>query len=276
MNAVVNAPVCPILLSPGPEAPLADEALYGMVLEVLETPAPGWRRVRTPYRYEGYAPAECLISDPRRAGSWAALPKKLVRRKNAADVLPRPDLRARPRLTLPLGAVVAAAGESREGWQRVELADGSMGYLRAGVLADPPEDPRSLPEAVLRARLVEAALRYRYAPYRWGGKTPLGIDCSGLVSMAYWLNGITIYRDARLEPGFDLVVIDPGEMKEGDAIFFPGHVAMCLGGGRYLHATGKAGDDGVAVNSLDPADPDYRADLAGAVTGVGSYRGFYR
>lgn len=261
---------------PQPDCPLADEALHGMVLEVLAEPAPGWRRVRTPYRYEGYAPADCLLLDPRRSESWAALPKKLVRYKTAADVMPRPDIRAPSRLTLPLGAVVAAAGKSREGWQRVELPDGSEGYIRAGVLAGLPTPAADLPEEVLRTCLVDAALAYRGAPYRWGGKTPLGIDCSGLVSMAYLLCGVTVYRDARLEPGFDLIPIDPGRMKSGDAIFFPGHVALYLGRGRYLHATGRAGDDGVTINSLDPHAPDYRADLAEQLAQVGSYQGFHR
>lgn len=276
MKAVVKAPVCPLMSQPRPDCPMADEALHGMVLEVLEEPAPGWRRVRTSYRYEGYAPADSLILDPRRVETWVTLSKKLVRHKNAADVMPRPDIRALPRLTLPLGGVVVAVGESREGWQRVELADGERGYIRAGVLADLPASVPDLPEETLRARLVETALAYRDTPYRWGGKTPVGIDCSGLVSMAYLLNGITVYRDARLEPGFDLAPIDPDQMKPGDAIFFPGHVALYLGRGRYLHATGRAGDDGVSVNSLDPHAPDYRPDLAQTVTQVGSYKGFHR
>lgn len=274
MKAVVSAPVCPLWTGPDRDRPLADEALSGMALEVLETPAPGWARVRTEYRYEGYAPLDCLVLGER-AETWAARPKKTVRWKTAADVLARPSFQAPRLLTLPLGAAVAAAEEG-DGWQAVALADGTAGYVRAGALAGPPEPPEGLPEKVLRRRLVEAALAYRGSQYRWGGKTPLGLDCSGLVFMAYWLNGVTVYRDARLAPGFALVEIDPGERKPGDALFFPGHAALYLGGGRYLHATGRAGGDGVAVNSLDPRAPDYRADLARSLTQVGSYVGFHR
>ena len=54
-------------------------------------------------------------------------------------------------------------------------------------------------------------------------------------------------------------------------MFFPGHVAMYIGNQQYIHSTGKAGSDGVVINSLDPAAPDYRADLPEKLTGVGSY-----
>lgn len=275
MKAVVCTPTCPLSARPGYDQSLTDEALFGMTVEVLERSEPGWARVHTPYRYEGYAPLACLVTGEEDVKQWTDQPKRVVRHQHFCDVMPRPDIRSRPRHTLPLGALVAPAGEAAEGWQRLALPGGGEGYVRSGVLAPLPPDPATLAEEELRARLAQAALAYRGAPYRWGGKTPQGIDCSGLVSMAYLLNGITIYRDARLEPGFDLVEIPREEMDVGDALFFPGHVALYLGGGRYVHATGRAGSDGVVINSLQKDAPDYRPDLAQSITAIGSYRGFH-
>ncbi len=277
MKAVVNAPICPLFAGPGPDRAQADEVLFGMVVEVLEMTTPEYWRVRTPYRYEGYAPAEGLLVDP--VERWEAAEKQVVLHRHFAQVLAQPRFQSRPLATVPMGALLAVAdGETAPpGWMAVRLPDGGEGWVRSGWMDDAClAGPRGLTEEALRARLVELALRYQGAPYRWGGKTPMGVDCSGLVSMVYLLCGISIYRDARLEPGFALTEIDPEAKGPGDVIFFPGHVALYLGGGQYIHATGRAGDDGVCLNSLDPAAPNYRGDLAGAVTHVGSYEGFHR
>ena len=279
MKAIVNAPICPLMSQPRHDCELADEALFGMVVEVLEQTTPGYWKVRTHYRYEGYAPVHCLIPNDQTAEGWAALPKKVVLHKNTCDVMAAPKVQSWPRITLPMGAVVAVT-EGPEtnpetgnptGWQCVTLPDGAEGYVRSSWLDTYYETPIDLPEDQLRQRLCDTAKLYARTHYRWGGKTPLGIDCSGLVSMSYLLNGMVIYRDAKVVEGFPIRFIDKADMKPGDLLFFPGHVAMYLGDQKYIHSTGKAGDDGVVVNSLDPAAPDYRPDLPEKLTGVGSY-----
>ncbi len=182
-----------------------------------------------------------------------------------------PSFQSRPLLTLPLGALVSPDGPGEAPWQRVLLPDGRRGYVRSSWLGPCCAAPAPLSEAALRQRLTDTALLFLHAPYRWGGKTPLGVDCSGLVSMCYLLSGIVICRDARMEPGFPIHPIDREAMGPGDLLYFKGHVAMYLGGGRYIHSTGAPGSDGVSVNSLDPAAPDYRRDLAEGILAIGSY-----
>ena len=99
--------------------------------------------------------------------------------------------------TLPRGAQVIANGKPDEsGWVQVTLADGRQGYTKQSFLQPHCDTPRYAEEAALRRAVTETAKLYLGTHYRWGGKTPMGIDCSGLVSMAYWLNGVTIWRDA--------------------------------------------------------------------------------
>lgn len=279
MKAIVNSPICPLMSQPRHDCELADEALFGMALEVLEQTTPGYWKVRTHYRYEGYAPVNALVISDRSAQEWEALPKKVVLHKNTCDVMAAPKVQSWPIVTLPMGAVVAVTeppetdpetGEPT-GWQLVSLPDGAEGYVRSSWLDTYYDKPIDLPEPQLRQRLVDTAKLFARTHYRWGGKTPLGVDCSGLVSMSYLLNGIVIWRDASIKEGFPIHAIDLKDAKAGDLLFFPGHVAMYLGDGRYIHSTGKAGSDGVTFNSLDPAAPDYRADLREKLNGVGSY-----
>lgn len=271
MKAIVNVSVCPLYASPSRDCTLEDEALYGMVVDILEAVAPGWYRIRTPYRYEGIVPGEDLLLGDERAAAWQVRPKVTPLHKHFCDVLSAPKVQGHWMQSLPMGGQVCPVGTPEDGWQKVALADGREGYAPAGILAPFPTAPVCPDEAGLRRALVDTALRYQGSPYRWGGKTPLGIDCSGLVSMAYMLCGVTIYRDARIQEGFPIHEIPLEAVKPGDLLFFPGHVAMYLGEGKYCHCTARSGDDGFTVNSLDPQAPDYRADLAGQISRVGSY-----
>ena len=106
--------------------------------------------------------------------------------------------------------------------------------------------------------------------YRWGGKSSQGIDCSGLVFMSYLDNGLLIYRDAQIKEDYPVRPIAREQLKKGDLLFFPGHVAMYLGEGKYIHSTGYEKTPFVTVNSLRAEDPDYRPDLVEKIKECGS------
>ena len=270
MKAIVNVAVCPMYNAPSRENTVEDEVLYGMVVEILDEVEPGWLKIRTHYRYEGIVSADDLIVDEETAETWEALPKLVVRNKNCCDVLSRPKVQGWHLQHLTRGCLISPVGEKEEGYQKVRLADGREGYVMAGILDTYYTEPSSADEDTLRQQLVDAAMLYQGTHYRWGGKSPLGIDCSGLCSMAYMLCGILIYRDANIVEGFPIHAISPSDIKPGDLLFWPGHVGMYIGGDRYCHSTAKAGSDGFVINSLNPEHPDFRADLKERLTQVGS------
>ncbi|MFH2034926.1 MAG: C40 family peptidase [Candidatus Zixiibacteriota bacterium] len=111
--------------------------------------------------------------------------------------------------------------------------------------------------------IVKEANKFLGVPYLWGGITPFGFDCSGLVQMAYKRYGFEFPRDSKDQRTVG-VRIKRDEIKPGDLIFFPGHVVIAMGKNKIIHAS--LGEGGVQVNSLNPADPDFRKDLYDSYT----------
>ena len=270
MNAIVNVPICPLLSDVDNSATQVDELLFGWGVEILGEAIPGVLQVRTDYNYIGFARSSDLVLGGEAWENWTRQTRQIFT-SPVRDVLAAPRVDAPRFTTLTRGAVVALVGDAdEEGWQRIRLPDDWEGYTKCNFLGNYCESTPPAEPVALRRAIADAAMGYLGAPYRWGGKTPLGIDCSGLTFMAYWLNGIKIFRDSRIEPGFPVRKINREAMDTGDLLYFPGHVALYLGEGKYIHATARTGSDGVVINSLNPEDADYRSDLAENLIAVGS------
>ena len=103
-----------------------------------------------------------------------------------------------------------------------------------------------------KSDLVKTALLYFNTPYLWGGKTPFGIDCSGLTQMVYMLNGYSLLRDAaqQSKQGEPLSFIE--ESEPGDLAFFDNaegtinHVGIIMHDNFIIHVNGK-----VRIDRLD-------------------------
>ena len=271
----------------------ADELLCGWIYEVLEE-KDGFLRVRTHYGYESWMDAKEYLSIPEQYKDRKGL---YMVSAHMVDVLAEPRVQGRRMSTLFAGSLVRISEKSRteDDWIRVVLPDGREGWMRThflmprrdgdGFLEDgrlpgiseaaaSVQMGRKENEEALRQEIADRALSFLGTQYRWGGKTAMGIDCSGLAFMSYLMCGILIYRDARIMPGFPVREIPMGNPAEtarvGDLLFFPGHVAVSLGDGRFVHATAYPGCGCVTVNSLNEKDPDFRKDLREKLIAVGS------
>ncbi len=191
------------------------------------------------------------------------------------DLLAEPTVQARILTTLFMGSSVQLLEPPKDGWQKIRAADASCGYVPSISLLRPEcleQFPVKGQQAQMRLRyaILGYAMSYFGAPYRWGGKTYAGIDCSGLAFMSYYMCGILIYRDAAIKEGYPVREIPLSQIQPADLLYFPGHVALYLGEGKYIHSTGNPASFGCTINSLDPKDPDYRKDLALSLDAAGS------
>lgn len=167
------------------------------------------------------------------------------------------------------GELRVATPDGREGWISSSAATSDETARRARFWE--PSDPMPTPDftRALASAVLTRALMLVGVGYRWGGASASGVDCSGLMRLAFGLEGIALPRDARDQA----VALAPWRIEEpashagtGDLVFFgeslegADHVAIGCGlgpcgeldrPGRILHASGR-----VRISSLDPADED--------------------
>lgn len=267
----------------GTVSAISDEGLCGMLVEVTGEAEAGFWPVRTFYGYTGYMREEDLrLVEEAEAKAWEASDLMVIG-GFCVDVTSLPRVQGVRLMSLFRGSIAAVEAWESEtaGWAKVRLPDGRIGYLRnqylwkkefsqSGVWKKEPAQKTIVDEAAFRQAVTETARTYLGVQYRWGGRSTAGIDCSGLTSVSYMLNGILTYRDAKLMEGYPVHEIPKEELKQGDLLYFPGHIAMYLGDGQYIHSTGKIGSGGVVINSLRPEDANYREDLVRSFYAAGS------
>jgi cell wall-associated NlpC family hydrolase len=171
----------------------------------------------------------------------------------AVDIAP---IRAEPRddaeqVTQALHGEPLRVEERRDGWARVRTGYDYPGWIREEALE---EGAGQLPPSAAGDPVAEAR-SFLGSPYLWGGMTAEGIDCSGLVHMAYRRLGRIVPRDAdeQEDAGREVDEPQPGDLVTyGEADGPADHIAFWLGEGRILHATGRDGGLGV-VEEDEPA-----------------------
>jgi len=234
--AVVRTPLAPMFAEPRVASAQISQLVAGRCLDLLEK-RDDWYRIRGPDEYEGWLHRGYLSPAPEDGARQSVN----LDRVSLGCITTNGD---GGRRAMPLGSLLSPE-------ERVKT--GEVIGIGEQVTLFPPDEG-----AITRS----AQLYFEGTSYLWGGVTPWGADCSGLVQTVFWLHGIQLRRDAwqQAEQGA-AGDSDPLESRKGDLLFFSDrvdghitHVAIALGNQRLVHLA--LGRGGYAVeNLMDVRDP---------------------
>jgi len=238
----ISAPVASLRKAAALDAEQEDQLLFGELFDVLfETGDFAFGQARRD-RYVGYVPIEALSSP-------VVTPEHRVSALRTY-AFAEPDIKSAIVGLYSLNALVAI--EARQG-QFVRGARTGWFVERHLALIGRFETD-----------YVAVAERFLGAPYQWGGRESLGLDCSALVQQALYACGRSCPRDTDLQRDFfpEIAEADRGR---GDLVFWKGHVAILLDPDTILHA--NAHHMAVAIESLAEAISRIEAAGVGAPLG---------
>ncbi len=259
---IVRLSVCNIRSQPKHSAELATQATLGTPLRVYKKEN-GWFLVQTPDNYIAWLDAGGFEQMTKAAfDDWMAK-DKVVYLKEFGFSFSEPYAESEKVSDLLAGNILQFAG-TEGSFAKVRYPDNRLAYIPAAEVMNYDlwlSSRKPTPDHILAT-----ARQFMGRPYLWGGTSGKGVDCSGFTKTVFFLNGILLSRDASQQVHQGVEIPTDTTLKNlepGDLLFFGRkasadkkekitHVALYLGDGKVIHATGT-----VKIESLRRGDADF-------------------
>lgn len=258
--ALVNIPVACIREGDSHASEMSSQAIMGMPLKVLEYNGGDWLLIESPDTYRGYMNISSVfrLSDSE-LENWKHSPRLVVTSMDEVKVYSDTlSPGCRNVVTELVNGAIVSGTPGRGNYTEVSLPDGRAGWLRTSSVT-PIERWASNPFDA--QAILDRCYYLMGTPYLWGACSTKSVDCSGLVRVAYYANGILTLRDARqqIDIGKRIDPTDTTSLQPADLLFFSNtpdgrisHVAIYDADGRYIHSSGR-----VKTNYMRADDPDF-------------------
>ena len=277
--AVVELSTIYMRLMPDYESPLETQELMGTVVEIVGQKG-YWREIVSPQPYKAWCTDKGIVEMSEEEIKAYRNAPKCTFTELYGHIYERPSEKSVTICDLVGGDVMRIAGREKDPdnllirksqrWTKVMLPSGKTGWVRTSQIkphtgfksiAKGEGNAESISDKLME-KIIGSAMKLKGVPYLWGGMSPKGVDCSGLVRWSYLMNGILLPRNAsQIVHCGDEVALD--QMQRGDLVFFgtPAkdgkpqrvtHIGIYLGNNHIIHASHL-----VRINSLIPGDSDY-------------------
>jgi hypothetical protein len=238
MIAKININVADIRAEPRFQSERTSQALFNEIVEILDE-KDDYQYVKTGDAYEGWIAGQFLSQ----CGENPEENPYLVI-SNLAPGYQEPDNGSKRVVSVPYGCKLS--GDTESGYLRIQSERYGTFYIHSRDFINNSGAEKSL--SLDKDTLLKEAEKFLGAPYLWGGRSFFGIDCSGFVQTIVRRFGVELPRDTKdqINSGRE---VERNQIRLGDLLFFPRHVAMAITKTDFIHSSSSNG--GVAFNSLD-------------------------